>query len=444
MGGPPHGTGGTDRRDRPEQLSLRIGLRFCVRSCGFHGHGIYRLVRDRTVLRLVLLRDGAAYRQAVRFSFSGGMGTGVILPTTVGGTFRGILLRTVIQYLPGVRIHPDAVHPDCVRRGFVGTVILRVVLLGLPLCPLRFFPLPGLRPCPGRRGLLLLLQSGGLFLGLLCLPELFLLLMRRHHGPYVCPQPGEDLHRGHTHKEHDDERQGDDHQHQRPGQPQTPVQEPAQQSAQHAAAFPVSPGAEQLRRVDHRGHRRIRGANAHMDESGDQQHEQKGEQNLQAHHVLATVPPPGDSHHEEDRGEQQSRPAEQPEQASAQVEADEAHPVLLIGVRLTEYVQHETNDQEQPQCPPQVGQVLLGKDPGPALFGRRCLGVGGRRGDCRLPTACPSARRRTAGGIRTPVDFIVTGAFAVLTASGHDLHSFLSDIPGHRTGQTRPIGGEAV
>ena len=195
------------------------------------------------------------------------------------------------------------------------------------------------------------------------------------------PQLTEDVVGGHTNEQHDQKRQGNHAQGDGSGQLQSRIQEITQHAADHAAALENGAGLVQLDGVIDRGQLEVLGADAHVDEGGDQDHEKDGHDGLHDHQVLSAVTAPKDGEVHEHQREEAGGPAEASEQDLAEVVTNDTGGMGGRGLVARQQVQNEEHRKDQSQSGEYVGQVLLGKVA--SLLGLRSL-TGIASALCRL------------------------------------------------------------
>ena len=205
---------------------------------------------------------------------------------------------------------------------------------------------------------------------------------------------------GHADEKHEDQGQDHNGQSNGAGELQTCVQGISGQTADHTAALEDGTRAEEMAHVVDLRQISIRGAYAHVDDSGDQDHEQDRQNHLHGHQTLLTVAAPEDSQIQKAQGEEVRRPAQASEQDAANVVADHAARMGLGRIGTIQHVQDQEHSEHKGEGAEYVGQELLGEGTSALdlggllavvlglgrLFGggadgiRSCLGLGGSLG----------------------------------------------------------------
>ena len=330
------------------------------------------------VLLILLGRGGGGGRRLVE----GQVRQILILRGGRGGLGSGSLLG-LLQHLPRFGIHHShAATRTAVARGllsggdtliliafvgrFLGAAAVSVQLLSLFAVGLLG---GGLAPLLGLS--LLFLAADSLLLGGLLTPYL-------DSGPELTENVGG----GHTHQQHDNQRQGHHGQGDGTGELQTRVQGEAHQTAHHAAALKDGARTEEMVGGVDLSHGWILGANTHVDDRRDHDHEEHGQDDLHRHQILLAVPPPEDGEVHEQQRDEVGGPAEASEEDPTEVEAHEAREVLGGGLGISQGVQHQKHRKDEGQPREYVGQKLLREgasalDPGGLLTVVGLLGLFG-------------------------------------------------------------------
>ena len=145
------------------------------------------------------------------------------------------------------------------------------------------------------------------------------------------------------------------------GESESRVQQVSDHTAHNAAALKDGTRAVEVAHVKGFGQGGVGGANTHVDDRRDHDHDEHRQNQLDGHQPLLAVAPPENGQIDKDQGNQVGRPAKASEEALTEVVAHVAHEVIL-GLRgSADGVQKKQHREDQGKPSEYVGQELLGE-----------------------------------------------------------------------------------